>query len=703
MGEKKKSRKDKEVKDEGKEIRKSKEKVEKKTKKRKLKESAEEQPEVSKKKKKTAKDESEFDEGVEPSVAQREGDFSKFRISQKTIDNLEDRGITYLFPIQASTFNYIFDGEDVIGQARTGTGKTLSFALPLVEKLQDGKLSQKRGRAPKVLVMAPTRELAKQVGNEFENLKSNLEVYCIYGGMPYEPQENAINSGLDVLVGTPGRILDFMRQGTLDLSKLKHVVLDEVDRMLDMGFAESVEEVLAASYAEDREDKPQTLLFSATLPPWAVNTAKKYMKKDRKLVDLIGHDKLKTSTSVQHMAIKCHYTSRASTIGDIVQVYCGAHGRTMIFAQTKKEANELALNSVLKQETQVLHGDIPQKQREVTLKSFREGKFRCLVATDVAARGLDIPEIDLVVQCEPPKDVDAYIHRSGRTGRAGREGICIVFYKPQQEGLLQPVERKAGIKFKRIGAPQPVDIIKASAEDAKRFLEQIPSDVLDYFRDAAEKLIEDKGAIDAVAAALAQISGTTEIKSRSLLTSQEGYTTYILRCADTELRGTGYMWRVIENNLPPEVKPEVRGMRLISDRMGVVFDVPRKLDNLIKESWTDRRGVTLERARELPELVDSGQSARPNSFDQRSGWNRGGVGSWGNNNNRQSWGGRNQGGSGGYNRFNSDNSQSSFGGNRGFGGGFKNGRLNSDSPRNSPGGYANKSDNKSNGFRSRYQ
>ncbi|XP_031556545.1 nucleolar RNA helicase 2-like [Actinia tenebrosa] len=666
---KKKSKKDKKEKKESKDASKYSLKEEKKEKKkRKLEEHSSEESDSVAPKKKKAKEES-LDEGVEISVAQREGNFAKFRISPKTILTLEDRGITYLFPIQAHTYDYIYDGHDVIGKARTGTGKTLSFALPLMEKLQLNKLDKTRGRPPKVLVMAPTRELAKQVGKEFEDLKSELNVYCIYGGMPYDPQEYAIKNGLDVLVGTPGRILDFMRQGTLDLSKLQHVILDEVDRMLDMGFSDSVEEILAGSFVKEREDKPQTLLFSATLPPWAATTAAKYMKKDRKLVDLIGHDKLKTAVTVKHMAIKCHYTARASTIGDVVQVYCGAHGRTVIFAETKKDVNELALNSSLKQETQVLHGDIPQKQREITLKSFREGKFRCLVATDVAARGLDIPEIDLVVQCEPPKDVDAYIHRSGRTGRAHREGICIVFYKPQQESLLQHVERKAGIKFTRIGAPQPSDIIKASAEDARRFLEQIPSDVLEHFQEAAEKLIKEKGAVEAVAAALAQISGTTEIKSRSLLSSQEGYTTYIMTCDLAEpVRSTGYMWRIIENNLPPEVKPEVRGMRLISDKKGVVFDVPRKLDNLIKESWTDRRGTTLHRATKLPELLESTQSSS-------GGYGQGGYGqggSWGNrqyNGNRQYGNGRQYNDrSQGYNNRYNDQNNSNRNFNRSFNG-----------------------------------
>ncbi|XP_028405033.1 nucleolar RNA helicase 2-like [Dendronephthya gigantea] len=543
-----------------------------------------------------------------------DGKLKKFRISKKTRKELKERGIKYLFPIQAKTFDLIYEGKDVIGKARTGTGKTLAFALPVMERLQENELATKRGRAPVVLVMVPTRELAKQVSDEFDALKTSLSVYCIYGGTPYAPQESAIRSGLDVLIGTPGRILDHMQRGILDLSKLKHCILDEVDRMLDMGFQDSVEEILAASYTADSAEKPQTLFFSATLPDWVTTTAQKYMTKDRHIVDVIGNERQQAALTVEHKAIKCPYHERAATIGDVIQVYCGAHGRTIIFTQTKNEANELVLNSILKQDSQVLHGDIPQKQRELTLKGFREGKFRCLVATDVAARGLDIPEIDLVVQCEPPKDVDAYIHRAGRTGRANRLGVCIIFYKYNQESLLKMVERKAGIRFKRIGAPQPEDIIKSSADDAKRFLEQVPADALTYFREAAEALIEDRGAVDAVAAALAHISGTTEIKSRSLLSSQEGYTTYILKQEKMELRSTAYMWRVIENCLSAKIKPEVKGMIMSQDRYGVVFDVPSNLIPEIESSWTNPKDVILEKARELPELV-----ARVNNYPQSNG------------------------------------------------------------------------------------
>ncbi|KAL9962877.1 hypothetical protein ACROYT_G032027 [Oculina patagonica] len=558
---------------------------------------------------------------------QESGDFFKFRLSQETVELLKEKKINYLFPIQSETFDYIYDGEDLIAQARTGTGKTLSFVLPLVEKLKLENLSRTRGRAPKVLVLTPTRELAKQIGDEFDHFKSDLAMQCLYGGVSYGPQATAIRNGLDVVVGTPGRIIDHMVNGTLDLTQLKHVVIDEVDRMLDMGFAQSVEDIIEESYSSSREDKPQTLLFSATLPPWVIKTATKYMSDDRKIVDLIGDQEVKGSETVQHLAIRCPYEARASTLRDIVQVYCGAHSRTLIFTETKNEASSLALNSVLKQDTQVLHGDIAQEQREITLKSFRDGKVRCLVATDVAARGLDIPEVDLVVLTEPPKDLDVYIHRSGRTGRAGRDGISIIFYKSGQETQLRAVERRAGIKFKHITPPSVNDIVEASAADAQKFIQAVAPDVLDKFRDAAQALVDKLGAVDAVAASLAHISGTKEIKSRSLLSGRDDHTTYLLR-APVEIRGTGYMWRALDST--PEVKEGVSFMRMCQDRQSAIFDVPNDLQEKIEEYWgSGRGGIKLEKITELPALMERpqpghmGASSRQSAYKDRYEQERG--------------------------------------------------------------------------------
>ncbi|KAL5018873.1 hypothetical protein ScPMuIL_004595 [Solemya velum] len=625
------------------------------------------------KKKKNKKDESEESTPVksEPDMATNghsengdveeeelpEGDFSRFRIAPETIKKLHAKKITQLFPIQAKTFDDIYEGHDVVAQARTGTGKTLSFALPIVQKLQKKDKAPKGGRTPKVLVMAPTRELARQVSEDFEAISDSLSILCVYGGTPYGPQISAMRHGLDVVVGTPGRLQDHVQSGNLDISKLKFVVLDEVDMMLDMGFADTVDTILQSAYTDEAK-KPQTLLFSATVPPWVEKTAKKYMK-DWKTFSLIGRQETQTSTTVEHLAIKCSYFDRAATIGDVLQVYSGSHGRAIIFCQTKRDADQLAVHSAIKQDAHVLHGDIPQDKREMVLKSFKEGKYNVLITTDVAARGLDIPEIDLVIQCNPPKDVDSYIHRAGRTGRAGRSGTCLCFYKPQEENSLNWVAKTARINFKKIGAPTTKDIIKTSATDAAKSLETVPEETLQYFRDSAEKLLANREPVDVLSAALAIISGSTKIVSRSLISSSQGYTTYIFS-TNMELRGTGYVWRSLEKQIPDD-KEKIMRMRMCKDKTCVVFDLPSELDQLIEEKWTDGKFDTLKKATELPELLESasrgGFNGPSNGYQGGRGFQGGGF-RGGRGNSRG--GGRGRGGGGGFNGHQNFNKRKSF-------------------------------------------
>uniref|UniRef100_A0A8D0W5Z9 Nucleolar RNA helicase 2 n=1 Tax=Sus scrofa TaxID=9823 RepID=A0A8D0W5Z9_PIG len=551
--------------------------------------------------KEAATEESNSELEQEISVEQKEGAFSNFPISEETIKLLKARGVTFLFPIQAKTFHHVYSGKDLIAQARTGTGKTFSFAIPLIEKLQGELQDRKRGRAPQVLVLAPTRELASQVSRDFSDITKKLAVACFYGGTPYGGQIDRMRNGIDILVGTPGRIKDHLQNNKLDLTKLKHVVLDEVDQMLDMGFADQVEEILCVAYKKDSEDNPQTLLFSATCPHWVYNVAKKYMKSTYEQVDLIGKKTQKTAITVEHLAIKCHWTQRAAVIGDVIRVYSGYQGRTIIFCETKKEAQELSQNAAVRQDAQSLHGDIPQKQREITLKGFRNGDFGVLVATNVAARGLDIPEVDLVVQSCPPKDVESYIHRSGRTGRAGRTGICICFYQHKEEYQLTLVEQKAGIKFKRIGVPSPTEIIKASSKDAIRLLDSVPPTAIGHFKQSAEKLIEEKGAVEALAAALAHISGATSVDQRSLINSDAGFVTMILRCS-IEMPNISYAWRELKEQLGEDIDSKVKGMVFLKGKQGVCFDIPTAAVTEVQEKWHDSRRWQLSVATEQPEL-----------------------------------------------------------------------------------------------------
>ncbi|TKC34706.1 hypothetical protein EI555_011579 [Monodon monoceros] len=384
---------------------------------------------------------------------QKEGAFSNFPISEETIKLLKGLGVTYLFPIQVKTFG------------PTGTGKTFCFAIPLIERLQRNQETIKKSHSPKVLVLAPTRELANQVAKDFKDITRKLSVVCFYGGTSYQNQINHFQNG----------------------------------------FAEQVEDIIHKSYKTDSEDNPQTLHFSATCPQWVYKVAKKYMKSRYEQVDLVGKMTQKAATTVEHLTIQ------PAVIGDVLQVYSGSEGRAIIFCETKKNVTDMAMNPHIKQNAQCLHGDIAQSQREITLKGFREAS--------VAARGLDIPEVDLVIQSLPPQDVESYIHLSGCTDRAGWTGICICFYQPRERGQLRYVEQKAGITFKCVGVPSTMDLVKSKSMDAIKSLACISY---------AARLIEEKGAVDALAVALAHISGTSSFEPRSLITSDKGVVTMIL-------------------------------------------------------------------------------------------------------------------------------------------------------------------------------
>ncbi|PHU14089.1 DEAD-box ATP-dependent RNA helicase 7 [Capsicum chinense] len=343
---------------------------------------------------------------------------SNFRISKPLREALNSKGIETLFPIQAMTFNDILDGSDLVGRARTGQGKTLAFVLPILESLTNGPTKALRktgyGKAPSVLVLLPTRELALQVFADFDvyGRALGLTSCCLYGNSPMGAQQVQLKRGVDIVVGTPGRIKDHIERGNIDLKSLQFRVLDEVDEMLKIGFVDDVEFILGK--VEDAS-QVQTVLFSATLPDWVKHIAAKFLKPDKKIADLVGNEKMKASKNVRHIIIPCSSSARPQLIPDIIRCYSSG-GRTIIFTETRALASELA---GLLPGASALHGEIQQNQREATLKGFRSGKFMTLVATNVAARGLDIDDVQLIIQCEATSDVEAYIHRSGRTGRAG--------------------------------------------------------------------------------------------------------------------------------------------------------------------------------------------------------------------------------------------------------------------------------------------
>ncbi|KAJ3417048.1 hypothetical protein HDV05_007530 [Chytridiales sp. JEL 0842] len=620
--------------------------------------------------------------------------FETHNLSASTINALKNSGRTSLFPIQAACFAKVMAGKDLLGRARTGTGKTLAFTLPIVETLKKEKGKSpgefmKRGRAPSALIMAPTRELANQVYKEFETIAAGeLQLVCVYGGSPYETQNRAFNNGVDVVIGTPGRLIDHVERGTLKLHMLRFICLDEADQMLDIGFAEAMEKVLQK--VKEQKDvlptptpKLQTLLFSATVPDWVNGVLSKYMRPDRESVDLVGSQKLKTSENVKHMCIPSRWQNRASVLGDIVAVHGrGSSGRTIIFVETKGEANELGINDKLAAYgTQVLHGDVQQRQREIAIQGFRDGKFKCLVTTNVCARGVDIPEVDLVINCEPPSDVESYIHRSGRTGRAGKSGTCVTFYKPQQEYLLRNISRRAGVNFQQLGAPQPMDIVSARAADMMDTLKSVHKDVIPYFTDTAESFLafHKNDPILALSSALAVISGTTKpLPPRSLLSANEGFLTLLFK-TNHQIRNVGYVRSMLQRNHPDLTYQDTIGWRMTKDEMGVVVDVKAEKVNVEENGdvvlagvvFAQGRGVELVVPKAIPDLQemaggnDGGYGGGRGSYGGRSGG--GGRGGFGGGRSGGGGGGGygNRGGNGGYGNGGGRGGRGGYGGGRG--------------------------------------
>ncbi|XP_055823791.1 DEAD-box ATP-dependent RNA helicase 53, mitochondrial-like [Solanum dulcamara] len=373
----------------------------------------------------------EDDEGLE---------ISKLGISQEIVSALEKKGITKLFPIQRAVLEPAMQGSDMIGRARTGTGKTLAFGIPIMDKIIRFNEKHGRGRNPLALILAPTRELAKQVDKEFLESAPGLDTLCVYGGVPISRQMSSLDRGTDIVVGTPGRIIDLLRRGALNLEEIQFVVLDEADQMLNVGFAEDVETILG-----NVQQKHQTLMFSATMPGWILKITNKFLKNPVH-IDLVGDSDQKLADGISLFSIACDMHQKPAVLGPLITEHAKG-GKCIVFTQTKRDADRLSYAMQKSFKCEALHGDISQTQRERTLSGFREGQFNVLVATDVAARGLDVPNVDLVVHYELPNSSEIFVHRSGRTGRAGKKGSAILIYSSSQHRDVKGIERDVGCRF----------------------------------------------------------------------------------------------------------------------------------------------------------------------------------------------------------------------------------------------------------------
>lgn len=461
---------------------------------------------------------------------------SEVPFSEKTRTLLAGKGFSVLTPIQSQAYQYVFDGEDVVARSKTGTGKTLAFGIPLIESLVSKGLGGRKWVAPQIIILEPTRELAIQVAQELSYVckPHGLKISSVFGGSSFSKQEDDFRNGVNIVVATPGRLLDHISRRTINLGDVQHIVLDEGDTMLEMGFQDDVESILMSvkvpsqSYriasrqlekdeafdssnevnerkndeirdisnvSDPNPKKIQMLLFSATMPGWICKITERLMKNSI-FLDAVQDGETRLASTISHFSLLLpgemdRFDAVAAYAEDVILTH-GGGGQTIIFTSTKEEADKLCSSRYFGHlKSQVLHGDISQTTRQRTLRQFRENEIDVLVATDVAARGLDIAGVDLVVHTAPPRDEDSYVHRSGRTGRAGRSGKSVLFYSRSESYQLKMLENKLLFSFKRVGPPSPEEISEASGLYVIKKLSSINDEMVKYFVPQAKNIVQN--------------------------------------------------------------------------------------------------------------------------------------------------------------------------------------------------------------------
>ncbi len=404
--------------------------------------------------------------------------FEDFSLTKETMKSVSEIGFEEPTPIQASAIPLVLSGSDIIGQAQTGTGKTAAFGIPIVEKCR-------KGRHPFAIVLEPTRELAVQVAQEINRIGKyrKVTVLPVYGGKSIENQIKALKRGVDVVVGTPGRIIDHMNRNTLSLSDIAVVVLDEADEMLNMGFIDDIEIILKATPAAR-----QTLLFSATMPQPIMNIAKRYMKTP---------EKVRTSAKgvivpkIKQVFYEVKEGDKIDALSRLLDVEDPQ--LAIVFCHTKREVDEVAMKlQQMGYNANALHGDFTQARRDEVMHKFKNGLLDVLVATDVAARGLDIQNVTHVINYNIPQNPENYIHRIGRTGRAGKAGMAITLVTPREYRHLKLIEKTAQTTIGRKKLPSTEDVIKAREKGILKDISEIignkkHSDYLQMVKGLAEE------------------------------------------------------------------------------------------------------------------------------------------------------------------------------------------------------------------------
>jgi len=365
---------------------------------------------------------------------------------------LEAAGIHTTFPIQALTLPLAMNGQDIIGQARTGTGKTLAFGVPILHRLATTLAGERAAKQPAALIVVPTRELAIQVTDDIKQAGAQMgaRVLTVYGGRAYEPQIEALAAGVDVVVGTPGRLLDLANRKNLDLGQIRALVLDEADKMLDLGFLPDVERLLRLT-----PDGRQTMLFSATMPGEVVTLARRHLRQPTN-IRAEGLDESAPPPLTTQYVYRTHHLDKIEVLARVLQAK--DRGLAMVFCQTKRACDQVSIALTERGfAAATVHGDLGQAQRERALRAFRTGKVDVLVATDVAARGIDVDDVTHVINYECPDDQMAYVHRIGRTGRAGRTGVAVTFVDWRDLHRWKLISDGLGL-----GQPEPAETYSTS-------------------------------------------------------------------------------------------------------------------------------------------------------------------------------------------------------------------------------------------------
>jgi ATP-dependent RNA helicase DeaD len=410
--------------------------------------------------------------------------FDQFQLSPPLMQAVQEIGYETPTPIQVKTIPLLMQGRDVIGQAQTGTGKTAAFALPILQKLDVGE------KYVQALVLTPTRELGLQVAEAFHAYGKhlgNVRTLPVYGGQSMQIQLQRLRGGVQIVVGTPGRIMDHLRRGTLKLDRLKVVVLDEADEMLRMGFLEDVEWILGQA-PEDR----QTALFSATIPKEVRRIADRYLRNPA-MVE-IEHKTMTVPTTEQRYLLVPE-GQKLDALSHMLETQMESGEAALIFARTKVGAAELADKLQARGcAAEAMHGDMNQSQRENVIRRLRSGELEVVVATDVAARGLDVERIGLVVNYDAPYDTESYVHRIGRTGRAGREGKALLFITPRQRRMLQDIERFIGQRIEAVKMPTRSEVAaRRIALFKERIIDTLDSEDIDLYLNLVIELSQESG------------------------------------------------------------------------------------------------------------------------------------------------------------------------------------------------------------------